>query len=528
MYPITHKNIKTFQSFTDDNWQRIDFNNLSKELDSEQLYNFSIKHLLDTYYQNTKALKLTKEELQWLKQHDTLRLAIDIDWPPFEYVDELGVYQGISADYIKLIAERLGIKLRPSINMSWAEVVEAAKGRELDVYPALAVTHARKKYLNFTRPYLSFPMMIITNQDIPFIGDINALNDTEVAIVKGYASHELLLENHPRIKLFEAKTVSEALEAVSSGKVKAYVGNIATANYVMKRDGFTNLKISGATPYHFDLSMAVRNDWPILHTIFQKALDSLSENERNVIYSRWVTLRYDHGIDYSLVWKVVAISILLLVFLSYWTKKLSNLNLKLNNEIAERKQIEQQLRHEKKKIEELSITDPLTGLYNRRHYNKVLPDEIRRAQRSRDWLSFVILDVDSFKQYNDNYGHHNGDSQLISIAKTLMSHCHRASDYCFRLGGEEFGIIFSSLSPEEASAFVDRLRGAIEELQIEHKYSCVASVVTASFGLVTTNASRYEVEQLYEAADTALYRAKKAGRNRVEETVLFSKGVETI
>ncbi|CAH0537243.1 diguanylate cyclase [Vibrio marisflavi] len=526
MYPITHQNIKMFQSFTDDNWQRIDFNELSKERNSEQLYNFSIKYLLDTHYQNTKALKLTEEELQWLKQHDTFRLAIDIDWPPFEFVNELGVYQGMSADYIKLVAERLGVELRPSINMSWSEVVEAAKRRELDMYPALAITPERKSYLKFTRPYLSFPMMIITNQDIPFIGDIDALNDAEVAIVKGYASHEMLRENHPRIKLFEAKTVSEALEAVSSGKVKAYVGNIATANYVIRRDGFTHLKISGATPYHFDLSMAVRSDWPILHTILQKALDSLSENEKNIIYSRWVTLRYDHGFDYSLVWKVIAISIVLLVFLSYWTKKLSNLNLKLNSEIAERKVIEEQLRQEKKKIEKLSITDPLTGLYNRRHYNKVLPDEIRRAQRSNDWLSFVILDVDSFKQYNDNYGHHNGDSQLIDIAKTLKSHCHRASDYCFRLGGEEFGIIFSSLSPEEAAAFVERLRAAIEHLQIEHKHSCVASVVTASFGLVTTNASNYEIEQLYEAADTALYKAKNSGRNRVEASVLFMEGAE--
>ncbi len=156
----------------------------------------------------------------------------------------------------------------------------------------------------------------------------------------------------------------------------------------------------------------------------------------------------------------------------------------------------------------------------------MLPDEIRRAQRSNDWLSFVILDVDSFKQYNDNYGHHNGDSQLIDIAKTLKSHCHRASDYCFRLGGEEFGIIFSSLSPEEAAAFVERLRAAIEHLQIEHKHSCVASVVTASFGLVTTNASNYEIEQLYEAADTALYKAKNSGRNRVEASVLFMEGAE--
>ena len=525
MYAINHQNINMFNSFINDNWQRIDFNALSKTRENGKFYNFSIKHLLDTYYQSTKPLKLTDEETNWLKQHSTLKLAIDIDWPPFEFVDDNEIYQGIAADYIKLVAERLNVELVPSVNMSWAEVVKAAKRRELDIYPALAITSSRKDYLNFTRPYLSFPMMIITNQDTPYVADINALNGKEVAVVKGYASNELLIENHPRIRLFEAKNISDALEAVSSGQVAAYVGNIATANYVMTREGFTNLKVSGVTPYRFDLSMAVRNDWPILHRILQKALDSISEENKKTIYARWVAVRYEHSVDYSLVWKIVITSLLVLILLSYWTRKLSNLNQKLNHEVTERKQIEQQLRQEKEKIEKLAITDPLTGLFNRRHYNEVFPSEICRAQRSREWLSFVILDIDYFKQYNDNYGHHNGDNLLISIAKALKARCHRASDYCFRLGGEEFGIIFSGLSPEEATEFVETLRNTIEALQLEHKYSLTASVLTASFGLVTAQAPKQRIEQLYETADAALYRAKEAGRNRVETVVLNPQNI---
>lgn len=521
MYAINHQNQKTFQSFIDDNWQRIDFKALSKGREKGKLYNFTIKHLLDTYYQNTRALNLTHEETEWLKIHNTIRLAIDIDWPPFEYVNDKETYQGIAADYSELIAERLGLEFLPSTKMNWLEVVEASKRRELDLYPALGITAKRKKHLSFTRPYLSFPMMIITNQDIPYVDDIDSLNGKKIAVVKGYAAHELLLENHPELKLFETENITAALQAVSSGRVAAYVGNIATVNYVMTREGFTNLKVSGVTPYRFDLSMAVRKDWPILHSILQKALDSLSDKEKAAIYSRWVTLRYEHGVDYKLVWKVVLGAMLVLLLFSYWTRKLSNLNHKLNNEVTERKQIERQLRQEKKKIEQLAITDPLTGLFNRRHYNKVLPIEIKRAQRKREWLSFVMLDIDYFKQYNDNYGHHNGDTLLITLAKTLQTKCHRASDYCFRLGGEEFGIIFSGLSPEDATAFVEDLRSTIEALQLEHKYSRTASVLTASFGLVTCKDPSRKMAQLYEAADAALYEAKEAGRNRIE-TVVFS------
>ncbi|NOI79985.1 diguanylate cyclase [Vibrio tubiashii] len=514
-YSINHANVAMFQSFIDDNWQRIDFQALSKQHESDKLYNFSIKFLLDGYYQNTKALKLTDEEVEWLRDHNELRLAIDIDWPPFEYVDGSGEYQGIAADYIKLIAQRLGIELVPSTNMSWSEVVEASKQRALDIYPALPVTQDREQYLDFTRPYLSFPLMIITNQDIPYVRDIEALNGMQVAAVEGYSSYELLRDNHPQIKLYAAENVSDALQSVASGKVDAYVGNIATANYVMTREGYSNLKVSGLTPYRIDLRMAVRSDWPILNSILQKSLDALSEEEKQTIYSRWVTVRYEHGVDYSLVWKIALVSLSVLILLSYWTSKLSKLNDKLNSEITERKQIEQQLLHEKNKIEQLSITDPLTGLFNRRYYNKKLPTEILRAQSTQDWLSFVIIDVDDFKQYNDHYGHLNGDKQLVEFANALKKQCHQSSDYCFRLGGEEFGVLFTGRSPEEAISFVNQIRQEIESLQLEHQFSRASDVITASFGIVTTNKPKYTMEQLYETADAALYDAKESGRNKV-------------
>ncbi|MEZ8098865.1 diguanylate cyclase [Vibrio bivalvicida] len=514
-YSINHNNVAMFQSFIDDNWQRIDFSSLSKQQDSDKLYNFNIKYLLDTYYKNTKALKLTDEEIKWLKEHHELRLAIDIDWPPFEYVDGSGEYQGIAADYIKLIAQRWGIELVPNTNMSWSEVVEASRLRALDIYPALPMTQEREEYLNFTRPYLSFPLMIITNQNIPYVRDINALDGMQVAAVKGYSSYDLLEDNHPNIILVGVENVSDALEAVASGEVDAYVGNIATANYVMTREGYSNLKVSGLTPYRIDLRMAVRSDWPVLSSILQKSLDALSEEEKQTIYSRWVTVRYEHGVDYNLVWKVILVSLSVLILLSYWTSKLSKLNDKLNNEITERKEVEQQLLQEKNKIEQLSITDPLTGLFNRRYYNKKLPTEILRAQSNQDWLSFVIIDVDDFKQYNDHYGHLNGDKQLVEFANVLKTQCQQASGYCFRLGGEEFGILFTGHSPEESIRFVEHIRLTVESLQLEHQYSRAADVITASFGLVTTNKPMYTMEQLYETADTALYSAKESGRNKV-------------
>ena len=177
------------------------------------------------------------------------------------------------------------------------------------------------------------------------------------------------------------------------------------------------------------------------------------------------------------------------------------------------------IRHDitdKKRIEEISLHDELTTLYNRRHFNKVLHDELNRARRDKKILSFMMMDVDHFKFYNDTYGHQEGDTVLFKISKVLKSYCKRAGDFAFRLGGEEFGIIFSEQTIEESEVFANMVRKAIENLKIEHKQNTISSFVTISIGLLTI----YPVEKLtedeiYKKADDLLYKAKETGRNKV-------------
>ncbi|MEA1916837.1 MAG: diguanylate cyclase [Campylobacterota bacterium] len=172
---------------------------------------------------------------------------------------------------------------------------------------------------------------------------------------------------------------------------------------------------------------------------------------------------------------------------------------------------------QKKHFEELAITDALTKLYNRRHFNDILTREINRAYRDQKTLSFTILDVDYFKKYNDAYGHQAGDEVLVSVSKTIKESLHRGSDFAFRLGGEEFGVIFSGVDEEYSVEFVERIRANIEALNIEHSNSQVANHITASFGLLVVDFSQESVDEhgFYTMADDALYKAKNSGRNRV-------------
>ncbi len=170
---------------------------------------------------------------------------------------------------------------------------------------------------------------------------------------------------------------------------------------------------------------------------------------------------------------------------------------------------------DKKRIEELSITDPMTGLYNRRYFDEKFKEMFAFTKRQRKLLVFGIMDVDHFKQYNDYYGHQKGDLALISIAGVIKLFLKRPTDYAFRLGGEEFGILFFA-DDSNILDYVNDLRNQVERLGIEHTYNTASKFVTLSIGLFIIDLPcELTEEQCYRLADEQLYRAKNEGRNNV-------------
>lgn len=138
------------------------------------------------------------------------------------------------------------------------------------------------------------------------------------------------------------------------------------------------------------------------------------------------------------------------------------------------------------------------------------------AKRKNSYISFLIIDIDHFKQYNDLYGHQMGDEVLVKVSQALQNTLHRANDYCFRLGGEEFGIVFINLDEEKSLQFSEKFRKNIESLKIKHEGNSANKFVTASFGLVCSKGSETEdLNTIYKKADDMLYKAKKNGRNKV-------------
>lgn len=175
-----------------------------------------------------------------------------------------------------------------------------------------------------------------------------------------------------------------------------------------------------------------------------------------------------------------------------------------------------QLVRQRRLLEHLAHVDGLTELANRRRFDEVYDLEWQRARRSGQPLSLALLDIDSFKQFNDLYGHPAGDRTLRAIARLASAHMRRPADLAARYGGEELVLLMPETDAGQAVRITQALREEIMHLNIAHAGSAVAPCVTASIGGATLAPLRPESSAaLFEAADVQLYRAKQAGRNRV-------------
>ena len=229
-------------------------------------------------------------------------------------------------------------------------------------------------------------------------------------------------------------------------------------------------------------------------------------------------IRKDHVSRYERdqILLIVTILLLVLVMLGFF--------LPISNNI---KHTEQKLKSTAVHLEQAnkdlrlaSITDGLTGLFNRRYFDQIFENEMLRAQREKASFSFMMLDIDHFKKYNDFYGHAAGDEVIKKVALHLGNYFKRPSDLIFRLGGEEFGIITVGSALESLSSLNQALVSEMQKLNIEHKKSETEAFVTLSMGMVHFPVARHmEPKALYELTDNQLYEAKEGGRNKVVEKV---------
>ena len=181
------------------------------------------------------------------------------------------------------------------------------------------------------------------------------------------------------------------------------------------------------------------------------------------------------------------------------------------------REVRKQLEISNKELQRLSCLDGLTGISNRRNFDDYFGQEWLRANREGALISLVMIDIDCFKLYNDNYGHQAGDATLKAVAETIAETTQRPGDMAARYGGEEFVIVLPSTDQDGVKVIVNSLFDNINRLKIKHEFSTISKYITISAGIATIKPTKTsKPEQLIERADKALYKAKDNGRNRYE------------
>ncbi|MCK5111513.1 MAG: SiaB family protein kinase [Arcobacteraceae bacterium] len=289
--------------------------------DHERIYDKWLKVI----YKSKNIIKFTKKEKAWLRANPTIKVISNPAWPPFAFINKkTNLPDGIATDYLKLVSSRTGIKFKYVKASSWDESIKKIQAKEVDMFGVIKKTPSREKYLNFTDTYISFPIVGVTKSDIAFVTNIEDIKDKKFAMIKNFSLTERLKAKYPNLDVVLTKDAAQAMNFVSTGQADIFIGSLGTVSYLLKEHKFVNLKIAGKIGIESSWGIGIRNDLdPEMISIFNKALKSVTRQEKNEILNKWIYIKFDKEIDYTLIYQIIALFIFFLIGTLYWTRKLS-------------------------------------------------------------------------------------------------------------------------------------------------------------------------------------------------------------
>lgn len=310
--------------------------------------------------QESKSLMLSNSEKRWLSEHKTIRLGIDPKFEPIEFIDKQGSYSGIAADYVKLLSDRLGISVQVVSDLKRGQALELAKNGEIDIFAAITPNPDRERYLGFSKPYFKYPLVIYTHADFPVITGLESLPRGKITAVKDYFIYDVAKQYYPELDLIAVDTTRDGLMAVSEGQADAFIGDVATVTFQIRKHNLANLKVAAPAGFtNLGHSFAVRKDWPELVSIINKVMDTISPEEHLDISNKWIQIKVKKSSRYwfwiaviagGFVLLFIVISTILRNQVRRRTAELSLNNEKMVNEITERRLAEKALKDSEQRL----------------------------------------------------------------------------------------------------------------------------------------------------------------------------------
>ena len=284
---------------------------------------------------NCEEQTLTTAQSKYLKTKKQIKICIDPSWMPFESFDRNGKYIGMSADFFKIFSKSIDIDIIPVKTKTWSESVSFAKMRKCDIYSLAMETQERKQYMKFTTPYLSIPLVVATKPNITFVDTIASLSGKKIGIVKDYAFNEILRKRYPYIDIVDVENIDDGLQRVVDGKLFGFIGTISSVGYKFQTTFLGELKISGKFDEKWELGIGVRNDEPILFDLLEKAVNNLTQEEKQKILNKWLSIKLQKVTNYKYIKEIFTVFIIFVLISLFWMRKISKANKQIQNSLED-------------------------------------------------------------------------------------------------------------------------------------------------------------------------------------------------
>ncbi|MGQ0442669.1 MAG: EAL domain-containing protein [Methylophilaceae bacterium] len=448
-------------------------------------------------------IRLTPNEKIWLENNPTIKVAVKSGWMPIEFKLESEDHRGLTVDYLTRLAEVLQVNFQI---IDYADTVELEDADIISGVSNLNLSHPEFQLVN--PPFLTFPLAIYTNKDFNKNLKFDALDDLNglrVAVFKSGSLGKKIHENYPKVNVVYVTIADEAFEQLRKGEIEAYVGNEMVIDYHI---AFNRLKYavkSGLTPFTASVSMAVRRDQTELISIIGKGLTAL-QPESKQLRQKWNVADTKNNQIVAALFGAAAVIFALGLVRFYRLKQA------LKKKDAESQQ----------QIWQQANFDFLTKLPNRHLLHNRLEQAIDRADRSELLVGLLYIDLDNFKQVNDQSGHTIGDKLLVEAANRISA-CVRSSDTAARLGGDEFMVVVDEL--KDIYSLEKTCQKILSRLEEPFSIDSNTFYISASLGITLYPEDAKEIEKLMVYADQAMYEAKKLGRNRYH---FFTQSMQVI
>lgn len=268
-------------------------------------------------------LELTSQEIEWIKNNPVVYYSDDVSWQPFVYLNHNQKLEGISPEFLSHIENFSGIDFQFVYSETFSDVISQIKSKDILLALATIQTPERESFADFSAPYFSSKMAIVTRDNFSYIQQIDELYGKTVAAPKNYYSVDFLTSNHPQINLLLVDDVDAAFKAVYRGDAEAFLGTMAVSIYRLQHSQYKSLKVSGSVDVLSEVRFMVAKGNPELVSIINKSLARISTKDKQTIMNNWFGVDIERGVDPSVIWQILLIAGVILIVAVLWITQLT-------------------------------------------------------------------------------------------------------------------------------------------------------------------------------------------------------------